>query len=350
MPTRSDWLEEELGGEEAARMVDAMARRILDARRFLITTHINPDGDALGSELALAIGLRRLGKLVRVVNDHHPPKKYSFLDRENLIEVLEGEAKPELSGAVELGILLDTSEPSRTGRLQKEFFRHGLDRICLDHHPGPISSQFLHHWVAEASPATGNLVLRLLDRLPIQIDREIATPLLVATGTDTGWFRFSNTNPIAFGDAARLLEAGAEVESLYRQIYEDFNAERMILMGRLLAGIQMEFDGKFAWSLLENVTLKQSGVTCQDLDGLAEELATIRGVDLVALVVEVDPDSFKMSLRSRGDFSVNAIARDFGGGGHAKAAGFRITGERQEVIAKLLDRVARELSETGKIP
>lgn len=345
MSIHSVRIEEELGGERAEALARAMAARIVDSRKVLVTSHINPDGDAMGSQVALALALRRLGKEVHLVNDSPPPDKYRFLDPEGTIEFLEGAPSPGRYRGVDLGILLDTSEPSRTGRLEELFFQTGLDRICMDHHPGPASPLFLHHWVAERAPATGNLVLRLLDRLKIQLDREIATPLLVAIGTDTGWFRFSNTSSLALRDAARLLEAGVEAEKIHRRIYEESSAGRMVLMGRLLAGIQIELGGKFAWSLLDRQILKNSGVPHQELDGLAEQLAALRGPELVAMVLEVDPGSFKVSLRGRGNLAVNSIARDFSGGGHAKAAGFRFVGSWQELHARLKARVSRELGD-----
>jgi bifunctional oligoribonuclease and PAP phosphatase NrnA len=337
-------VDEELGGAQAGRLVAEMAGAIRGARQVLITSHVNPDGDALGSEVGLLLGLAQIGKRARVVNDHPAPEKYRFLDPRGAVEVLDHEPGPGSFPDVDLGILLDTSEPPRTGRLEKSFFRPGLRRICLDHHPGPPRALFEHHWIAPASPAAANLVLRLLDALGVTLDRSIAAALFVALATDTGWFRFANTTPLALRDAARLVAAGLDLEGLHRTIYGEFRPARVMLLGKLLSGIRLELGGKFAWSLLDRETLRGSGVALEELDGLSEELKTIGGAELVALITETERGSFKVSLRSRGALPVNGIAADFAGGGHARAAGFRISGDREAVMARIVERVRKELT------
>jgi phosphoesterase RecJ-like protein len=344
MPIR---IESELGGERAAAELGRIAARIREAGPIAITTHIHPDGDALGSEIALASGLRRLGKTVRVLNADPAPDKYAFLDPDRLLETAPAVGPPDL-GAFDLGILLDAGEPSRTGSLEPAFFGSRFDRICLDHHPGPSSDLFALRWIAPASPATGDLVLRLLDELGVGIDRTAATALLVAVATDTGWFRFSNTTSLALRDAARLLEAGIEIEEIHRRIYEDMGLPRTVLLGRVLAGIRTDIGGRFAWALIDHETLEGSGVPMEDLDGFTEQLKGIGGVDLVAFLVEMAPRAFKVSLRSKGSADVRAIAAAFGGGGHVKAAGFRTKGDPEEVIRALVDRVREELARPGR--
>lgn len=336
-------VEEELGGSRAVRILDAIATKILTAREILITTHVHPDGDAIGSELALALALERLGRRAVVVNDHPAPEKYGFLDGRRTIRVIAGEAAVRDFSGADLGILLDASEPGRTGRLEQVFFRKGLERICIDHHPGAPSGLFVHHWVAPASPSTGNLVLRLLDALGVPMDREIAKALFVAMATDTGWFRFSNTTPLALRDAARILGTGLDLAEIHRRIYEESSPERLNLLGRLLAGIRTDFGGRFAWALLDRETLARSGVAHEELDGFSEQLKGIRGAEVVALVVETGPCEFKVSLRSLGDLPVNGIAAAFSGGGHVKAAGCRLQGNREDVVAALSARVRLEL-------
>jgi phosphoesterase RecJ-like protein len=193
-------------------------------------------------------------------------------------------------------------------------------------------------------------VLRLLDVLGVALDRSIATALFVAIATDTGWFRFSNTTPLVFRDAARLLETGIELEPLHRRIYQESRPERLILLGSVLAGIRMELEGKLAWSLLDRKAIERSGVALEEMDGFSEELKGIAGAELVALVVETSPGSFKVSLRSRGSLDANRIARDFNGGGHAKAAGFRASGDAAQVVRRIVERVAKCFSEAPGRP
>ncbi len=340
-------LDAELGGPEAQAKVDRIAARIRSACGILITAHVHPDGDALGSELALAFALRRLGKAVRVVNDHPAPEKYGFLDPGGLIEVLRDEPLDDAFPGIDLAILLDTSEPSRAGRLEKRFFGAKWDRICLDHHPGPEDARFLHHWIAPRAPATGTLVLRLIERLGLQVDRSIATAIFVAIATDTGWFRFTNTLPSTLRDAGQLLEAGVEPEEIHNRIYGESSLARLQLLGRILCEIRSEMDGKFAWALVSRAEVQRSGVPTEELDGFSEQLKSIRGAEVVAMVLETGPGSFKVSLRSRGDADVRSIAASLGGGGHAKAAGCRLDGSRDEVLARLRDRVKASLPAGG---
>jgi bifunctional oligoribonuclease and PAP phosphatase NrnA len=336
-------LEEELGGAAAAEVLHSMAGKLRAARVVVITAHVHPDGDALGSELALASALSRLGKRVRVVNDHPAPEKYRFLDPRSEVEVLAGPPPADALRGVDLAVLLDTSEPSRTGRLEPAFFAPGLERICLDHHPGPVNPLFALHWVAPRAPATGSLVLRLLDALGVEPGEAEAVPLLVAIATDTGWFRFENASPLALRDAARLVAAGARPDRIYPQIYEDSSPARAALLGRLLQGIQVELGGRFIWSLLDKAALERSGVPYEEIDGFSEALKSVRGAEVAALLVETDPGQFKVSLRSRGEAAVNGIAGRFGGGGHAKAAGYRTGGSPQEAVGALRAEVTRAL-------
>jgi len=343
MLDRSEEIEEELGGAQAAQLVREMRRRILAAREILITSHHHPDGDAFGSTLALALALRRLGKPVRAASDHPPPQRYRSFDPDGLVEFWEEKPPPETFRGIDLGILLDASEPSRAGCLQDLIGSRDMEWICLDHHPGPRNPVFAQHWVAPRAPATGNLVLRLADFLGTETDRVIAVPLFVAIATDTGWFRFSNTSPLCLCDAARLITAGAEPEDLFSRIYEDHSPERMALLGKVFSGLQLELDGRFVWSALDRATLERSGVPREELDGFVEAFRAIRGARVVALIVEVEPNEFKVSLRARGGAAVDSIAASFGGGGHAKAAGFRRTGDFGDLLRRLRAKVEEAL-------
>src|SRR5262245_35174511 len=228
MDDQAAGMEEELGGAEAAKLVRAVAGRVRGSRGVLVTTHHHPDGDALGSALALGLAIRKLGTPVRVAIDQYPPQKYHFLNPGGLVEFWEEKPGPDAFPGLDLGILLDASEPTRAGCLAELIGTGDREWICLDHHPGPRSAWFTHHWVAPRAAATGNLVLRLLGALKLEPDAEIARALFVAIATDTGWFRFTNTSPLCLTDAARLVAAGAEPEDLHSRIYEEHSPERMV--------------------------------------------------------------------------------------------------------------------------
>ena len=336
-------IEDELGGPQAQAVVESMARRLHSARGVLITSHVQPDGDALGSELALALGLEALGKRVVVANSDPCPKKYDFLDPQRRVVVHATPTGPDDYRDLDLGVLLDTSEPERAGRVQPALLAGWRPRICLDHHVARPSPLFHDHWIAEASPSAATLVLRLLDVLSVPIDAAIALGLFVGLATDTGWFRYSNTGALALRDAARLRETGLDLEDLYRRIYEEFSSERLRVQGRFAASHRLEMDGRFAWSLIDRAMLDEAGLPAEELDGVSGDLRTIRGVAITATILEPQSGKLKVSLRSRGRVSVEGVARSFGGGGHSKAAGFRYEGNLDALLALLRPRIAAAL-------
>ena len=185
------------------------------------------------------------------------------------------------------------------------------------------------------APATGDLVILLLDRLGVTIDPPIARALWIAIATDTGWFRFTNTTPWALLDAARLAAVGVETERLHEEIYESYTPRRARLLGAVLSGIREDLGGALIWSALSREALAAEGGGMSDLDGVIDHMKAIRGAGVVALVVEVERGTHKVSLRSRGAADVERIARGFGGGGHVKAAGYRFQGSVNDVIAAL---------------
>jgi phosphoesterase RecJ-like protein len=197
--------------------------------------------------------------------------------------------------------------------------------------------------VVEA-PATGNLVGAVIDRLGVPLDRQLAELLWIAIATDTGWFRFPNTTAWALADASRLVRFGLDTERIYQRVYADYTVPRARALGAILGGIKAEFGGDFLWSCLSLEVQKAEGVGLQDLDGMMDTLKSIRGARLLALLVELEREKFKVSLRSAGNAEVSGIARRFGGGGHAKAAGCRMAGKLEDVVAALRSAVTEELS------
>jgi phosphoesterase RecJ-like protein len=245
---------------------------------------------------------------------------------------------------VDLCILLDTSEPARAGHLKDGIFAAGQRRICLDHHLVPAPAVFDAHLLVTEAPATGSLVLALIDRLGVPLSRDMAQALWIAIATDTGWFRFANTTPWALADAARLAEHELELEALYDRLYQEFPAPRVRILGQVLAGIHTDAGGKFVWSFLPRPALQAAGVQPADLEGIIDALKSVRGARIMAFIVEKGDQEYKVSLRARGEANVEAIARRFGGGGHAKAAGYRFQGAFEPHLALLSALVETELS------
>lgn len=339
---RLDDLTDDVSGKPARAVLAAMAAALRSGQSFLITSHVNPDGDALGSEAALAIGLQRLGKQAQVINHHGVPEKFRPLFPAGLLETAS-EDTLRLLGPFDWCVVLDTAEPGRLGAVEPVVFRPGQRRMCLDHHRTPPSVRYDQQLVLVRAPATASLVLRLLDCLDVDLSRDIAQSLWIGLSTDTGWFRFANTDPTALEDAARLVSCGIDTEALYERIYGSQTLSRARLVGEVLAALRSELDGRFVWSCVDQAMLRRATVAVAELDGLVETLKSISGARIVALVVEHEPGKHKVSLRGLGDACVEPIARGFSGGGHDKAAGFKYHGPMERLMTELRNAVRSAL-------
>jgi phosphoesterase RecJ-like protein len=324
--------------------LDEAVRMLREAQSLVIATHIHPDGDAIGSAAALGAALRSLGKRARVVLGEEPPENLRGLIPASLFEVIPDPAVAARLAPSDLCVLLDTSEPQRAGVFQELFFAAGQKRLCVDHHPTEVTGRFDAQLIVTQAPATGDLVLAIIDRLGVELTAEIAQALWIAIATDTGWFRFENTSSWALEDASRLAGAGVKAPELYRRLYEELPAPKARVLGRVLAGLRTDLGGAFVWSVSSRADLESEGVAVGDLDGIVDHLKAIRGAKVAALVVETENGRFKVSLRAPGDgVEVESIARRFGGGGHLKAAGCRFSGTLDELAVALTAAVREKL-------
>lgn len=334
-------LSDALGGRPAHSVLAEIAAGLARAESLAIASHVNLDGDALGATAALSLALRRLGKEARTFSREAPPEVFGTLLPPGLIEVVSDEGEPRAADAY---VLLDTSDPERAGASRRVFERpgggKGPPRICLDHHvPGP-SARFDLALVVPEAPSTSNLVLALIDELGVPLDPELARFVWIGIATDTGWFRFSNTDAWALEDAARLVGFGVDTEAIYQRIYADLTVARARVLGYVLSGLRSEFGGRFAWSVLPRARYVEEGLRVPDLDGIVDYLKWVRGAEVVAFVVELEGGLHKVSLRATGGIDVGPVAREFGGGGHERAAGYRYRGTPEEVVAALAGRLA----------
>ena len=328
-----------LSGRPATEILSEMSDALRDVKSCVVTAHIAPDGDALGSCVGLVLGLRQIGKAATAVFTDELPDRYRELLPHGVVERVTPEELAKRS--VDWFVVLDTSEPERIGTLQPVFFADGVKRMCLDHHQTYKSGRYQHELIITEAPATGRLVLAFLETLGVTLTPEIAHALWIAIATDTGWFRFSNTGEWALRDASRLVSHGIEVESLHDQLYHDLSLPRARLVGHVLKNACTEHGGKLLWSFL---SLEDRGsVSLRELDGVIDYLKAIREAQIIAVIVQTGPDSFKISLRARGEANVERIARSFGGGGHVKAAGCRFAGTLDELGELLRSRTGEQL-------
>jgi len=319
---------------------EAVVRALGDSSRILLTSHANPDGDAIGSELALARILGSLGKRTTIWNLHPVPTLFAQLPGAESIVI--GDHPPD--GFPEQFDLVVALECPTLDRCGIEEPLSALPIVNIDHHLGN-SHYGAALWVDAEQPAVGVMVADLAEALGAEIDVDAANCLLVALNTDTGGFRFANATPAAFEAAARLVRHGAQIETVSRWLYESQPEGAVRLLGELLATLRRHRDGEIATVYLTREMFSRSGAAIGDSEGLIDTPRAIEGVSAVVLFRELADDSWKISLRSRGPVDVQAIARRHGGGGHLNAAGCRFQGTLAAAERTFVEELARACAE-----
>jgi bifunctional oligoribonuclease and PAP phosphatase NrnA len=317
--------------------------------RFLVTTHVRPDGDALGSEVGMVGLLRQKGKDVRAVNASPTPPRYDFLDPQStLFEHFGAAVRPEELADREVAIILDLSTWNQLGDMAGYIRQFPGPRVVVDHHltQDDLGATFLKDPTAEA---TGTLVLRAVRVLGASLTGEIATGLLTAIAMDTGWFRHANTLPDTMRAAAELIEAGAEIDDIYRKLFERNTLGRLRLIGETLTGMRTDLDGRVAYATITRDDLIRTGAIPQDSEDLIDFTVSLQGVEIGLLFIEQLRGGAKVSFRARNGLDCSQLAGKFGGGGHRQAAGATLPGPLPESVARVLQAV-RQALEPGSFP
>jgi phosphoesterase RecJ-like protein len=306
---------------------------IFQRQRFVITSHARPDGDAIGSQLAMAYALRQLGKDVQLVDKDPTPPQFQTLPGVRDIQV-----SSTVHGQFDAAIVMECGDLSRTGvdGFEKYFV------INIDHHPGNKNFGAIN-WFDERAAACGEMVFDVIEALGVELTVEIATHVYVTILTDTGGFHFSHITPRTFEICRRCTEAGAQPEAIARAIYDSSTMGRLRLMGEVLHNLEFEAGGRAAIAALTLQLLQDTGATHEDSDGLINLPLTVKEIQAVAFFKEIAPGHFRISLRSKGDVDVNRGASRFGGGGHKNAAGCSLDGPYVDVRRKLVDELNHAL-------
>lgn len=318
---------------------ETLIRRLRQGKRFLLTSHINPDGDAVGSCLAMARILRSMGKGAVVWLRDPFPSVYAPLPGASRIRHgLEApEGYPEKFDTV---IPLECPSLDRSGL--EEILGDHPNLLNIDHHLGNQLYGSIN-WVDPGAPSVGELVQRLAEALHASLDSETANLLYLTLVTDTGGFRFSNATSIAFSAAAKLVEAGARPELISRWLYESLPPAHIQLLGAMLQTLELHAEGRIATVHLTPEMYRKAGASDGDAEGLIDTPRSIAGVEAVALFKVRDDDTVKASLRSQGTIDVEAIARSHGGGGHHNAAGCELSLDlpvaQQQIVAALAEQM-----------
>lgn len=314
-------------------------RELVDRHHHIVlTSHVRPDADALGSELGLAGLLKQRGKDVRIVNASPTPPRLEDLDPEGQVLQFGEQIGIEELRDTELVIVLDTSAWAQLGEMADFVRETSAAKAVIDHHVGEddLGAELFKDRQAEA---TGVLVWQSAPYLEAVFTPEIAHALFSAIATDTGWFRFSSTRGRTFRAAAELVEAGAMPGRLYGQLYEQNSLARVRLIGVALERMQLVCDGQVAYTTIGRADFERTDALPPDTEEIVNYTLTISGVETGLLFIEQPKGGIKVSFRSRTSFDCNAVAQSFGGGGHTQASGATLPDPMDEAVRSVLEAV-----------
>ena len=299
---------------------------------FVVLSHVRPDGDALGSQIAMGLALQKLGKKIKVWNEEGLLEKFSFLPGGELVSFPPNE--PENFDVV---LALDTATRQRLGDNVLAAVGSAKVWINIDHHPSnPRYGDLVH--IDPIAPATGQILFELLQSQDLPLDESIAENLFAAISTDTGSFQYQNTTARTFEIAADILRCGIKVGALSQKLYESYPRRRIELLRVLLDRMRFDADGKVASFSLPLATANELGVIPEDNEGLIDHLRAIQGVIIAIFFEELEDSKVRVSMRSKDERAdVCAICVSFKGGGHKLAAGARVPGALDDVAKRVTE-------------
>jgi phosphoesterase RecJ-like protein len=315
------------------RLVDAIRER----RTFVISSHSRPDGDSIGSQLAMAYALRKLGKQVRIVNQDRAPGPLLAFPGVAGIEIAD------TAGAVaDAAIIMECGDLARTGVA-------GLDRqfvINIDHHPGNTEYGQIN-WFDPSAAACGEMVFELIKGLGVATSLEIGTHIYLAILTDTGSFHYGNMTPRTFDMCRELIEAGVDPVAVARSVYDSNNMGRLKLFGAVLSAMQIDASGRIAIVYLDHEMARAAGGTYEDTEGLINLPLTVKEIQAVVFFKQIEGDEYRVSMRSKGDIDIGAVAKEFSGGGHKNAAGCTVSGPIDALQKTFLGKIEGAIEHRG---
>ncbi|KKO53300.1 DHH family phosphoesterase [Paenibacillus sp. DMB20] len=311
---------------------------LLEHDDYLIVSHVQPDGDAVSSTLAVGWLLSRLGKKFTMINEGIIPKRMKILwHAEELINMSETRPQRKFSKI----ICVDCADFDRVGRTRQLFSEDAMI-VNIDHHPTNNRYGTVNLVLPEAA-ATAEILFDLINLFDVEWDAEAATAVYTGLLTDTGGFRYSNTSPKVMEIASKLLSYGVNGPELAETFLEEMTLPQMKVLVQALNTLEMTSDGKIAWVYVTPQHMLESGAENEDLEGIVNYPRNIQGVEVGILFKSLNSGAVKVSLRSAGKVDVANLAQAFGGGGHVRAAGCRIEGELEAIIPQVIERVKQAL-------
>jgi len=329
--------------QQRRESIERLAQELRAGRSVAISTHINADGDGCGSETALSRLLGQMGLRSKIVNPTPWPEMYKFLLGDDVKDSSDAGAKGLKD--VDVLVVLDISDVKRLGVLAEAVRRLTIPKLVIDHHlpsDEPPSTLIVTDTTA---CATGELIFDFATVMDLKITPDIARALYIALLTDTGGFRFSNTTARCLSIAGQLIASGVEPEEMYGRLYASMPVGRLHLLRDALATLEVDPEYGISWISVAAGAAEQYGLRSEDLEGIAEHPRSIGGTRLAVFFRDLGHDKVKVSFRSTGDVDVNKFAKQFAGGGHARAAGALIEGDL-EVVRRKVIAAAREFLRT----
>ena len=308
---------------------------VQSSERFVLSSHVRPDADALGSELGLAYALESLGKSVRIVNPSAASPNLAFLDPAGRAKKIGESMTADEARDTDVHIVVDTSAWTQLQDVGDVIRTTSARKVVIDHH---VSSDDLGGLTIKdtTAAATGELIFELAQAMEAEISETAATALYCAIATDTGWFRFPSTTSRTMHIAGQLIDFGAKPHVLYSLLYEQHSAARMRLYGRVLSRLTVDCDGQLAYLTVSREDFKETGAVPADTEDLVNASLQIAGTKASFIAIEQPNQTVKVSFRGRVDTNVAAVAEQFGGGGHKLASGATLAGSLAEALAIVL--------------
>jgi phosphoesterase RecJ-like protein len=318
-----------MNNPELERIADAVRTR----QRFVVSSHARPDGDSIGSQLAFAFAARWLGKDVTIVNrDPASPPLMAFPGVPSI------EIATSISGEFDTAVIMECGDLGRPGV-------SGLDKyfvINIDHHQGNTGYGDLN-WFEPAAAACGEMVFDLVKSLGVPLTLDIATHVYLAILTDTGSFHYSSISPRTFEICRECLEAGVDPVEIARNVYDSNNMGRLKLFGSVLSSMQIDPSGRIAIVYLDHEMARAAGGTYEDTEGLINLPLTVKEIQSVVFFKQNEGEEYRVSMRSKGEIDIAAVAREFGGGGHKNAAGCTVTGAIDALQKTFVEKIEQAI-------
>ena len=327
-----------------------MWERIVDVinggKKFIITTHLFSEGDAIGSELALKRFLCDLNKEAVIVNNEKLPPVYSCFDPDKDVKFLRSKDVNINLDDFDAIFMVDVADWGQLGDFADMIKASQITKICIDHHPTNPGYADINV-IDKGASSAGELIYDLIIHMNGELTLEIATPLYLSIATDTGWFKFSNTSAKAFKACSALIESGVKSQIIYEKLYHNKHASYLKLLNLMLGALSSECDGQLVWTKMTKKMIKSSGVEFVDTDVMFDLIRAVNEVEVVVIFRELGERKTKVSFRSKRTIDVSKLASDFGGGGHVRAAGASLNEPIDTVIGDVISAASELIEETS---